>query len=332
MPVVKFDDTGVSPRTAVYAVKKMLRHAGPVMVLEKLGRQEAIPKNVGMTVKFRRPRVFTAATTPLMEGVTPKSSTFRYDDVTCTFKQYGQVIETTDIIEDFHEDGVLMDISEQAGENIGRTKEALLYALLKSGTSVFYANGAAPTDVNTPLSLSKHQAVMRFLKAQKAQPITSTLDGSVNFNTRPVERGYVAVAHTDLEADIRALPGFTPVAEYGTKSTISEYELGSVMDCRWILSPDLMPTTDGGGAAGTMVSTTGTNADLYPVLYFGREAFAVCPLRGMNSVQPSVIPASKVDKSDPLGQRAIVGWKTYFAAVITNDLWMARLMVACTKL
>lgn len=332
MPVVRLNDTGVSARTTVYAVKTMLRHAAPIMVLEKLGFQRPIPKNSGMTVVFRRPRIFTPATTPLFEGVTPKSSTFRYDDVTMTFKQYGQVIESTDVVEDFHEDPVLKDIAEQAGENIGRTKEALLYAILRAGTSVFYQNGTTRTDVNTALTLSRHQAVMRFLKAQKAMPITSTLDGSVNFNTRPIERGFVAVAHTDLEADIRALPGFTPTSEYGTKSTISEYEIGSVMDCRFILSPDLSPWADAGGAKGSMVSTGGTNADVYPILYFGREAFAVCPLRGDNAVQPSIIPAGKLDKSDPLGQRSIVGWKMYFAAGITNDAWMVRLEVAVSAL
>jgi N4-gp56 family major capsid protein len=302
------------------------------MVLEKLGLNSPIPQNASLTVKWRRPRTFTAQTVPLVEGVTPKARTFRYDDVTATLKQYGEIIETTDVIEDTHEDPVLNDITVQAGENIGRTKEALLYAVLKAGTNIFYANGSARTDVNTAISLDRHMAVIRSLKAQKAMPITSTLDGSVNFKTTPIERGYVAVAHTDLERDLRALPGFVPTSMYGNKSTLSEHEIGAVQDCRFILSADLGPIADGGAAKLGMVSTTGTSADVYPILYFGKEAFGNAPLRGKSAVQPSIIPVGKIDKSDPLGQRGIVGWKMYHCAAILNDAWMARFEVAVTAI
>ena len=136
MPIVTYNDTGVSPRTTVHAVRTMLKHAQPVMVLEKLGLNYPIPQNSSTTAKFRRPRTFTAVTVPLTEGVTPKARTFRYDDVTVNLKQYGEIVETTDVVEDTHEDPVLNDIATQAGENIGRTKEALLWAVLRAGTNV----------------------------------------------------------------------------------------------------------------------------------------------------------------------------------------------------
>ena len=332
MPVVNYGNNGVSPRTTLYAAREMLKHARPVMVLEKLGLVTPIPRNSSMTQVFRRPRVFEAVTVPLTEGVTPASRTFRYDDVTVTLKQYGEVVEITDVIEDTHEDPVLRDASAAAGENVGRTKEALIYAVLCGGTNAFFANGVQRSDVNTPITIDRHMGVMRALKAQKAEPITNILDGSINFNTTPIERGFVAVAHTDLEYNLRALPGFVPISEYGQRSTISEHEIGAVSDCRYILSPDLGPFVNAGGAAGVMQSTGGTLADVYPVLYFGREAFANVPLRGEGSIEPTIIPPGLKTKSDPLGQRGYVGWKMWFAAVILNDLWRARLEGAVTDL
>src|SRR5690606_38980029 len=128
------------------------------------------------------------------------------------------------------------------------------------------------------------RAVTRALKRQKAMKITSILDGSVNFKTTPVEAAYIAVHHTDVEQDVRNLAGFTPVAEYGSRKPVSEYELGTVEDVRYICSPDLDPFADEGGAFGgsgtNMVSTSGTNADVYPVLYFGKEAYGTVALRG----------------------------------------------------
>lgn len=332
MPLTTSTSSGISQRTNVYAERKMLEYAKPVMVLEKLADAKPMPKNKSTTIKFRRPKTFTAATTPLTEGVTPTTTQFQYEDVTASLKQYGQVIEVTDVIEDTHEDPVLNDATMQCGDNIGRTIEALNFGVVRGGTSVTYANGALRTAVNTPISLSKQRAVVRALKAQKAQKITRILAPSQNYGTKAVEAAYVAVGHTDLESDIRNLPGFVTVADYGTRSPISEYEIGSVEDVRYILSPDLPPFTDAGGAKGSMVSTSGTSADVYPILYFAQNAFGIVSLRDQGAVEPSIIPVGQKTKDDPLGQRGYVGWKTWHAAVILNELWLNRLEVACTAL
>jgi len=332
MPITQYGDGGISPRTNVYAERQMLKHAKPVMVLEKLGLTKPMPKNKTDTIKFRRPRIFSAATTPLMEGITPTETQFSYEDVSATLKQYGQVVVITDKIEDLHEDPVLNDASVQAGENIGRTIEALNYGVVRAGTAVYYANGTARTDVNTPITLGKQRAVLRSLKALKAQKITRSLSPSSDYGTRSVEAAYVAVAHTDVESDIRNLPGFSTVSDYGTRSPISEYEIGSVEDVRYLLSPDLNPFLDAGGAKGTMVSTSGTSADVYPIIYFGQDAWGMVALRGQGSVSPTIIPVGQKTKDDPLGQRGYIGWKTYHAALILNQAWMARLEVAVTAL
>lgn len=336
MTMTRSTDAGISQRTNVYAERQMLKHAGPVMVLDKFGLMKPMPKNKSNTVKFRRPIVFSAASTPLVEGVTPSATQFSYEDVTATIKQYGQVVEITDVIEDTHEDPVLNDAAQQAGENIGRTMEALTYGVLRAGSNAFFANGAQRTDVNTPISLAKIRAVIRGLKAQKAMKITKILDSSVNYATRAIEASYIAVHHTDLEADIRNLPGFITVAQYGSRKPVSEYEIGSVEDVRFVCSPDLEPFANAGAAkagSGTdMVSTGGTDADVYPVLFFGKEAYGIVPLRGQGAVSPTIIPVGQKTKDDPLGQRGIVGWKAWHTSVILNQVWMARLEVAATDL
>lgn len=323
---------GISQRTNLYAAMEMLMHAAPVIVLDKFAKTVAMPKNKSMTIKWRRPVPFTAADTPLTEGVTPSATQFRFEDVSATLQQFGEVVEITDVIEDTHEDPVLQEITKQCGENIGRTMEKLNYGVVKAGSNVFYANGSLRTAVNTPISLAKQRAVTRALKAQKAKKISRILSPSPNYGTAAVEAAYFGVAHTDMENDIREMAGFVPVAEYGTRQPMSEYEIGRVEDVRYVLSPDLDPWADAGGTAGSMVSTSGTNADVYPVLYFGQDSWATVALRGKGSVSPSIIPVGQKDKSDPLGQRGIVGWKTYWAAAILNDNWMARLEVAVTDL
>lgn len=329
----RYTDAGISPRTNVYAERQMLKHAAPVMVLDKMALNKQMPKNKTETIKFRRPITFTAMTTPLVEGVTPNTTAFAYEDVSVSLKQYGMVVEVTDVIEDLAEDPVLNDASIQAGENIGRTMEALNWGVVRAGTNVLYANGTLRTDVNTPISLSKQRAVIRALKRQKSQKITQILGPGPSYATRAVEAAYIAVAHTDLEADIRSLPGFLPVAQYASRSTVSDHEIGSVEDVRYVLSPDLEPFQSIGGApGGAVVSTNTSNADVYPVIYFGKEAWATVALRGQGAVSPTIIPVGQRTKDDPLGQRGYVGWKTWHASLILNHAWMCRLEVAATAL
>ena len=330
----------ISQRTAAYAVIDMLDHARPVNILSMFAVSKPIPRNKAETVKFRRRIPFTAVTVPLQEGVTPSARTIRFEDVSVNLLQFGEVVVITDKVNDVSEDPVLKEATEEAGENAGRSLEQVTWGVVKGGTSVYYANGAARNQVNTAISLNKQRAVVRYLKAQKAKKFTKILAPSPNIATKPIEAAYIAVGHTDLEADIRNMTGFTPVAAYGTRQPLCEYEIGSVEDVRYILSPDLPSLPNAGGLINGMVSTGGANADVYQIVIFGQESYGLTPLKsskgsdGKNNmaITPTVINPDTRDKSDPLGQRGYVGWKTYFNAVRLNETWMARLEVSATAL
>ncbi len=331
MPATTYGD--INQRTAAWAATEMLKHAKPVLILAKFGQTKPMPKNKAEKVKFRRPVPFGAAITPLVEGVTPSSQQMAYEDVEATLAQYGVPIEITDVVADLAEDPVLKDASMLAGEQAALTVEMVTYGVIKAGTNVFYANGASRSAVNTAISLDKQRLVTRSLKAQKAKQITRILSGSTNYATTPVEAAWIAVAHTNLESDIRNLPGFIPVAKYGTRQPLCPEEIGSVENVRYVLSPELEAFPDAGAAAGgNVLSAGGTNADVYPVIFIGRDAYGLIPLKGMNAITPMVLNPGKPTKSDPLGQRGFVSWKTYFTAVILNQNWMARLEVAASAL
>ena len=325
----------VSPRVGIIAEVKMLEHAEPILVLQKFGDPKPQPKNKGQTVKFRRPVPFAAATTPLTEGVTPAGKKMAYQDVTVTMAQYGDFSELTDVIADTHEDPVLQDMTMLLGEQAGETFEILTWGVISGGTSVIYANGAARNAVNTAITLAKLRLASRSLKAQRAKKITKILAPSVNVSTKPVEAAFVVVAHTDCEADIRGLAGFKSVAEYGTRQPLCPEEIGSVEDFRFVLCPVLKSLPDAGGAKGTMVSTSGTNADVYPMVVLAQNAFGIVPLKGNGgpgSIVPMILNPNTPRGGDPLGQRGSASWKSWFAAVRLNELWMTRIEVAVTAL
>ncbi|MCA9367297.1 N4-gp56 family major capsid protein [Candidatus Kaiserbacteria bacterium] len=328
MPQTTYGD--INQRTAAYAAADMLSHAEPILVLSKFGQSKPLPKNKADTMKFRRPIPFALATTPLTEGVTPSAKQMQYEDVTVQLKQYGDVVQITDKVNDLAEDPVLRDANVLCGEQAGETVEMLTWSVIRGGTNVHYANGSARSGVNTKISLAKQRAITRDLKTNRGKKITSMVSASPNYATEPVDAAYIALGHTDLEGDIRDLPGFVPTEKYGSMKALP-YEIGKVEDVRYVLTPVLTPLLGAGSVTRNgMTSDGGVNVDVYPIVYIAKESYGVVPLKGKNAITPSVINPDTKTKDDPLGQRGYVGWKTYFEAVILNEKWLARLECGAT--
>jgi len=320
----------ISPRTAAYVAKELLTRGLPLLTLEKFLQAKTIPRNETKSIIFRRYNSLPLATTALTEGVTPPSMKMTKTDVTATLEQYGNLIEITDVVADTHEDPVIQEGVQILGENAAQTIETVRWGILTAGTNKYYSNGAARSAVNTPINAGMLKKIVRGLKRQNAQMITTIVKSTPAYGTQAILPAYIAIGHTDLENDIRALPGFIDVKDYGNTQPL-EGEIGSVGYVRFILSNIFVPYPDAGGATSTMVSTSGANADVYPLLILGKNAAGTVALKGANAITPTVINPTP-SKSDPLGQRGSMGWKTYSTAIILNDAWMAVAEVAATEL
>lgn len=331
MPMTAYGD--VSPRVGIIAISQFLKHAEHPIVFNKLGQVERVPKNKGLSIKWRRWVPFDPITTALTEGVTPSSQKLAVVDVTATLGQYGGWSEITDVIQDTHEDPILQGMMQVHGQQASESFETLTYLTLRAGTNVVYANGSARNAVNTKISLGKIRSAVRTLNKNKCRKKTTILAPSVNYKTQAIEAAYVAVCHTDLEPDIRDLPGFVPVSQYGSRQTICPQEFGSVENVRFITTTIATPFADAGGLDGNAVlSTTGTNADVYPVLIFGEDAYGTVALKGKDSAEILVRNPGKPENGNELGQRGSVGWKGWHVAARLNEAWMVRLEVAATLL
>jgi len=340
--------TTTAPAARIDKLKgEILAHAISAEVLGITGMQRQQPKNSSKTVVYRRYLPFGAAATnfntanrplaaaathELTEGVTPSASSLVPQDVTVTLKQYGCLYETTDQVTDTYEDDVPAEMKKHCGERVGLVREMVRYGVLKAAANVFYAGGSSRATVASKITLNLLRKVSRNLQANHAKKITGILAPSANIATQSVEASYLVFVHSDAEADIRDLAGFTHVSDYGTRKPVSPYEVGSCENFRFITSPELAPYLAAGVAIGaTGLSGTG-NVDVYPFIMTGEDAWGQLALRGMDSIDPTYIPAGTKDKSDPLGQRGYVGAKFYMQAMVLNDGWMAVVEAGVTAL
>lgn len=341
----------ISPAVAAYAVVRMLKRAMPYLQIEKFGQVYPLPTNSTTTAKFRRYFLSGAtgsagnssgafyvplATTPLVEGVTPAGRKLSNQDYTVTLKQYGDYVTITDVVMDTHTDSILQQTTDILGEQAALTVETLRFNVLKAGTNVFYAgNVAGRSTVATAIAIADQRRVTTGLNRQNAKKITQVVASNPDYNTKSVEASYMAICHPDLETDIRSMQGFKPVADYGPHTSPFEGEIGSVEQVRYLTST-VFDAWAGTGVATASAATlrhsdagTGDKVDVYPILFFGRDAFGIVPLKGKSSMTPMVVNP-KPAPGDPLAQRGTVGWKLWTETVILQELFMARLEVGAT--
>lgn len=328
----------ISPRTAGAAKARLLERGQHLMVVERFGQVDPQQKNKTKTCKWRRYNSFPRAIQPLAEGVPPTGNKLTYVDIQATLEQYGDAYPLTDVIQDTHEDRVLQEMIDLSGECAAETIETIRINILKAGTNVFYANGATSrATVTSPPTRGDFRLIYRYFKNNKAREISQIIAASAKISTEPVMPAYFAMGHTDLDADIRAIPSFIPAKNYADSTKVLPGEIGSVEQFRIILTAMFEPwslaatsvssTTYLSG--GVEVSTAGY-PDVYPLIFVARDGYGIVPLQGYNSVTPMVVNPGKPSTGDPLGQIGWVSWKTYQTAAILNQAWVARLECAAT--
>lgn len=313
------------------AMLPFLKAAIPNLASEQFGQTFVQGEHNGRVANFQRINKLSNTPVALIDGSTPAGIRATTTQILASLTQYGNYIEYTDEMTDLGEPAVLNAFAERLGEQAAEVAENIRLSVLKGCANVFYntSSTALRTNVNQTMKgangLAMQRKIVRGLLAQDAKYITKVLSGSPKANTSPVEASFVALCHTNAAADIRDLPDFKPVAEYGSMVAYPN-ELGSCEDVRYITSTLITPYADGGaaisGISGSALSTTGTSADVYPIIYLGKDAFGSVVLRGKFAAQLLVSPP-KAAPGDALAQRGTMGWKSYMTTVLLNDLWMA---------
>jgi len=325
----------LTPRSAGAIARKLLDRAQAMSVTEPYFEVKPIPGKSGQAITFRRYLGFAVATVPLADGTPPAGKKLLFEDVTITIDEFGDICEITNRSVELHEDDIPAEIQKIMGEQVSETWETLRIAKMKAGTTVYYANGAARTDVNTPVSNGKLATIKRYLSSQRAKYYTSIIKAGQGFNTEPIESCYIAFGHTDLDWDIRQLQGFTPVEQYADAGKGKPGEMGKAGSFRFVLTEMFDSWADGGaakaGSGTTMISTGNTSADVYPLIILAPGAICTTPLRGKNAITPFYVHPLKVSHSNKLGQKGHAGWRGWFGAGVLKEEWLVRLEVAATN-
>ena len=145
-----------------------------------------------------------------------------------------------------------------------------------------------------------------------AQMISEVVVGSNKFGTAPVPPSYFGLADTDISDDLADVSNFVSTQEYGQQMPVLEAEWGSTGRVRWLLSSSGKATTE--------------SPVQYHCFIVGKNAYGLTELEG-GSASTIIKAYGSGGTSDPLDQRASVGWKAFFVSRILNDNFMHNLEV-----
>ena len=334
---------------------QILKHAVPVEVLAKGGRQVKFPKNNSDTYVARRWVPYGATTTSpnqffangtgdraqtlvnahlTQEGITVLPESITPMDLSVVMQQYSCLYGFSDKTYDLYEDDIPQAMQEQIGERVALVNEMIIYGIVKASTNQWYGGtGSSRSTVNGKLTLPLIRKIVKSLQANHGKSVTRVLSASNQYGTDAVSSGFIVYCHTDLEPDIRDLPGFTPVEKYASGTPMPN-EVGKCERFRFVTSPDLPSYQDAGAAIGTTgcESTSGTSIDVYPLIIAAEDAWSQVAVRGKESLDPTFLPPGQKSKSDPFGQRGYAGTIWWKAALVENSGWLAVANVGVTDL
>lgn len=327
--------SSIGARTTGYAVAKLLERGQHVMLTERFGQIDPQPRNKTRTRMYRRYNSLPRATAPLAEGVVPQGRRLTSQEVSCTLEQYGDIIWTTNVIEDTHEDPVGDEMYKLCGEQAGETIEVVRIAQLKAGSNVYRAGGVATRNlIATGPRVGELENIIRSFNINKARKISDIIPASPNTGTSPVKPSFFAMCSTDLEPDLRRLPGYVEAHQYGNHMKALPNEHGTVAGIRFLTSALFEPWLAAGASGSTLKTNGGTGtgaADVYPIIIVAKDAYAIVPLQGKKAAQIFVKSPKEVSVANPIAQLGFVSWTAWDAFCRLHELWMCRYEVGAVQ-
>lgn len=346
--VTTSNPTDFADRTQTFFNPKLLKALQYNLKLAQYGLSEGY-KAIGTTIRFYRPRkanltginaeagrttslAITKLTTPtaLTEGVAPTTLTeVKVGYVDITMYQQGGLATITDKLQAIDLLNTLQVYSRTMGEDAALDYDTVIRDALISGvanSNATYVNstndggyferfagvvntGTSSADFASLLGLSKTNG--RITRGAALGVITQLATAKIP----TIGGNYVAVCPPQVIHDIRQDEMWLRAATHvDTQNLYKDLEI--MLDgCAYVKANN--PFIEG-QVYLTESATDPGDGMIYNTIYLGQEAFGLPNLTnkraGAGTSAPRIVVLDKEDKSDPLNQKTVIGWKSFFGA------------------
>lgn len=221
----------LDPGLKEYYDTDLLENSRDKRYFAQFGLRQALPKNKGKTMEWRKWDTLPPAMRALQEGVAPHGRKLGETYVRKTITQHGDFVRKSDVLDLHFVDDVGLAATEELGSAAAQTQDLLIRNELLTGTNVMVADEVTSSGVTANTLRWKLKGKAYLTSDMVAQCVTKLeadkvpeLDG----------RYYVCVIHPYCAYDIRRDEDWVKAHEYAAVEEIFNGEIGELHNCRFI--------------------------------------------------------------------------------------------------
>lgn len=317
----------------------MLERAEADIVVDDCFTEIPHDQRNGRSVRMPRWAVPATNTTAVTEGVSNAARNLVLENVFVTLSEYMEAFSWTSQAENMAMEDYAAGAAEVGHDLVKLDRNALKWALMKSGTQVIYDSSTvtARGNVTSVISAGRIDQAVTILESAKGKTYSELMLGSNRVGSTGLMPSYLLYGHTHQRPDFEALRGFIPASAYPSDVRKNQHEIGAVAGgrVRVILSSELAPVPDIGATKGSqnLRSTSGTLIDVYTNILVARGAFAHVPLRARGKKGKGNLTIHKIDGPDRTDPGNLTKfWSAVWTEgyVVTNELWAVRIETGAT--
>ena len=258
------------------------------------------------TIRYARYADLSVNTTPLVEGTPPTDDALTISSEFFTADQYGGTVAVTDLAQVDSPHDLISIAAERIAYKATRTMDNLVRDKIHSSarTAAIYGATAGTTVVGNATTavaaaISGWQ-VKRIVADLMANNVPAFADGFYRLIIHPNQQ-------FDLLTDTSA-NGFIELNKYVSDLPALTNEIGRFGGCRIIVSSDAFR------AAASAATTYSASGSVYNALFLAPDAYTI----GDSQTLQSYFVAPGGDHTDPIAQKALVGYKMRFGSKLLH--------------
>lgn len=335
MTVTSTTDAGIAGMVGNYYDHVFLERLEANLVYDKYGEQRPLPENQGATIVWHR---LTNPTTGyvLTEGGTPGASVVSATKVSATLSFYGDLRSISDQVTATAVCPVVEETVQALGYGAALTKDNLISQNIGYGSAAstgvanaasthlpsVFSNGFPVLEGNSntvlwpPVGGGNATTILNgyFSTVTAIAHIRHAVTQLKSVNAIPFENNvYKGIVHPFISDQIRTDSTFPTWMAYNNLQALTKGKLGVIERVDFEESAQAFTVAVLASAWSTGYTSGG--GTLYGTLIFGKGAYGVTKL-GAKDAKINVTTGA--DKTDPLNQYTLVGYKLAMAAKVLN--------------
>ena len=319
----QFDTTNkLTPTMKTFYDTQLLENARPELIFAQLAKKQALPRNHGKSVEWRKWNTLPEAET-LTEGVIPTGQKLGMSSMTQDIVQKGLYVTISDQLELHAIDNAILGATEELGASGGMSVDKMVRNEVIGGTVKQLCDKVSAAGVHTAVTTRSGMDTTSKLTPTEINKAVTTLKKA---HAPTINGKYIAVIHPSVAFDLRQSTEWIEAHKYAATTEMFNGEIGELHGVRFIESTNQKVWNDSTcpvkTAAGGSGDPPATYYSVYATLVMGKDAFAMIDPDGGNM---EMIVKTKDEAGGPLNQFSTVGYKYEGAAKILYEERMVRI-------